>query len=212
MTALATFGVDTNRDPAYARDLRDSFDELPPGHGTIFGRWCPTGQSETGAQIPDVTCGVEALRLRYENRPTSLMSSMIEPSVTLPLHEQRNIAVLIGGGGVAGVYAALGLRTMALACCWSSSTGLSAEPEVRAAGEARRGRRRTAAAHAGAGRGTLRGAGGRPRGRGGAGHQERPDPDRAAGGGGRHRRRRLGGARRLAVSQGRTGRTRRGGR
>ena len=36
------------------------------------------------------------------------MSSMIDPSVTLPLHEQRNLAVLVAGGGVAGVYAALG--------------------------------------------------------------------------------------------------------
>ncbi len=38
MTALATLGVDTNRDPADPRNLRDSFDELPPGHGPIVGR------------------------------------------------------------------------------------------------------------------------------------------------------------------------------
>ena len=36
------------------------------------------------------------------------MSSMIDPRVTLPLHEQRKLAVLVAGGGVAGVYAALG--------------------------------------------------------------------------------------------------------
>ena len=35
------------------------------------------------------------------------MSSMNESSVTLPLHEQRSVAVLVAGGGVAGVYAAL---------------------------------------------------------------------------------------------------------
>ena len=35
------------------------------------------------------------------------MSSVIDRSVTLPLHEQRSVAVLVAGGGVAGVYAAL---------------------------------------------------------------------------------------------------------
>ena len=36
------------------------------------------------------------------------MSSMNHRSVTLPLHAQRSVAVLVAGGGVAGVYAALG--------------------------------------------------------------------------------------------------------
>ena len=36
------------------------------------------------------------------------MSSMNDRTITLPLHAQRSVAVLVAGGGVAGVYAALG--------------------------------------------------------------------------------------------------------
>ena len=99
MTALATLGVDTNRAPAHPRDLRDSFDELPPGH-TLYS-------DVSVRQVKPIQCAsrprdsgrIDAARLRRENRATSMMSNVVDRS------DAWRLAVPQGRTGAAAVAA-----------------------------------------------------------------------------------------------------------